>query len=91
MLSLVAWVQHPNAHQALDDELRLEEILAVLCKSLWGAGDPVRRPPTQSSCPPSARPAHGPHLRARGQWLPLREERCECAPSAFSPHKEPLT
>lgn len=43
MLSLIAWVQHPNAHQALDDELRLEEILAVLCKSLWGEGDPVRR------------------------------------------------
>lgn len=44
MVSLIAWVQHTNAHQALDDELGLEEILAVLCKSLWGEAGPVRSP-----------------------------------------------
>lgn len=57
VLSLIAWVQHPNAHQALDDELRLEEILAVLCKSLWGEGGPVRRPQPSPTVPhPYAQP-----------------------------------
>lgn len=69
-----ARAQHVGGHQPLDNELGLEEVLAVLGKALWAGGrHGERRHPARAPAP--TRPCRASPCRARGGLGSLRDAR----------------